>query len=235
MRQRHASSGGFGPVQHVAVSQLTHFVLGGIINEVNTSDADTIEQLLFDMDCSSQTFGGVDHKGATFCVDRGYRIPSVEAKFDKAKCNIMGTQQRRKTHDEFPFTFDHPDAAHNVSSDGVPVSLHAKKGREVALAHRDFKGKVVLLKSTHSKWVVPLEGFLIPPLAPPMDVTSSVSDGLVSDPSLSESPSLSIAILSPDLTSVSLQPTTCVPNGNMSNIVPPTTELSPKETYPSKD
>jgi hypothetical protein len=105
-----------------------------------------------------------------------YRIPSVEAKFDKAKCNIMGTQQRKKTHDEFPCTFDHPDAAHNVSSDGVPVSLHAKKGREVALAHRDFKGKVVLLKSKHSKWVVPLEGFFIPPLAPPIDVTSPVSD-----------------------------------------------------------
>ncbi len=49
MRQRHASSGGFGPVQHVAVSSLTHFVLGGIMNEVNTSDADTIEQLFFDM------------------------------------------------------------------------------------------------------------------------------------------------------------------------------------------
>jgi hypothetical protein len=49
VRQRHASSGGFGPVQHVAVSSLTHFVLGGIMNEVNTSDADTIEQLFFDM------------------------------------------------------------------------------------------------------------------------------------------------------------------------------------------
>ncbi len=100
MRQRHAKSGRFGPVQHVAVSQLTHFVLGGIINEVNTSDADTIEQLLYDLDCSSQTFGAVDHKGATFCVDRGYRIPSIEAKFQKANCNVMGMQHRRKTHDE---------------------------------------------------------------------------------------------------------------------------------------
>jgi hypothetical protein len=52
-----------------------------------------------------------------------------------------------------------PEADHNVPSEGVPISMHAKKGREIALAHRGFKEKVVLLKSTLSTWAVPLEGF----------------------------------------------------------------------------
>jgi len=53
-RQRHAKGGGFGPVQHVAVSQLSHFVIGAIINSQGSSDADTLEQLLFDMDGEAQ-------------------------------------------------------------------------------------------------------------------------------------------------------------------------------------
>jgi hypothetical protein len=113
---------------------------------------------------------------------------SLEAKFQKANCNVMGTQQGRKTHDEFPFTFEHPEADHNAPSEGVPISMHAKKGREIDLAHRDFKGKLVLLKSTLSKWVVPLAGFLLPPPPPPKDVTSPLSDELAPCPSLSESP-----------------------------------------------
>ncbi len=45
-----AAKGGFGPVQHVAVSQLTHFVLGGIINSPGSSDAASVQGLLMDMD-----------------------------------------------------------------------------------------------------------------------------------------------------------------------------------------
>ena len=173
VRQRHATGGGFGPVQHVAVSQLTHFVLGAIINSQTSGDAESIEQLLFDMDADADLMGDVNHQGAIFCIDRGYRLPSVSRMFAKAKCQEIGTIQRRKTVQEFPYTFDHPEVDHNVPSEGIPVSLHARKGNNVALAYRGFKGKVVLLKSTVPMWIVPRQSNFVvrPPPAPPLATT----------------------------------------------------------------
>ena len=87
VRQRHAAKGGFGPVQHVAVSQFTHFVLGGIINSPGSSDAASVQGLLMDMDDQAQVWGDTNHHGAKFWVDRGYRIPSIMSIFEKAGCN----------------------------------------------------------------------------------------------------------------------------------------------------
>ena len=163
VRVRHAKGGGFGPVQHVAVSQLTHFVLGTITNSQTPGGAESIEQLLFDMDMDADLMADVNHLGAVFCIDRGYRLPSVSRMFKKAHCNEIGTIQRRKTEQEFPYTFDHPEVEHNIPSEGVPVSLHARKGSDVALAYRGFQGKVVLLKSTVPLWTVPRKACFAPP------------------------------------------------------------------------
>jgi hypothetical protein len=114
VRQRHAAKGGFGPVQHVAVSQLTHFVLGGIINSPGSSDAESLQGLLMDMDDQAQVWGDTNHHGAKFWVDGGYHIPSIVAIFEKARCNVYGTQQRQKTKKLFPYTFDHEDVPHKT-------------------------------------------------------------------------------------------------------------------------
>ena len=140
VRQRHAAKGGFGPVQHVAVSQLTHFVLGGIINSPGSSDAASVQGLLMDMDDQAQVWGDTNHHGAKFWVDRGYRIPSIISIFEKAGCNVYGTQQRQKTKKLFPYTFDHEDVPHNIPKSGTPVSLYSRNGQEVALGARCWQG-----------------------------------------------------------------------------------------------
>jgi len=136
VRQRHAAKGGFGPVQHVAVSQLTHFVLGGIINSPGSTDAASVQQMLYDMDADAQTVGDTDHDSAMFWIDRGYRTPSVSKVFQDGGCNEFGTIQRQKTVESFPYTFDHDEVAHNVPNEGPPVSLYSRKGSNVALASR---------------------------------------------------------------------------------------------------
>ena len=157
VRKRHAKGGGFGPVQHVAVSQLTHFVTGAIINSRGSSDADTIEQLLFDMDPDAHVMGDTNHEGAWFCIDRGYSTPEILRKFKTCGCNTLGTIQRQKTVTAFPYTFDHPEDDRNVPSEGIPVSLYSRRGTEVAMVYRGFQHKqAVLLRSTAPMLKVPL-------------------------------------------------------------------------------
>ena len=115
------------------------------------------------MDDGADMMGDTNHEGAIFCIDRGYRLPSISRMFNKAHCHEIGTIQRQKTAALFPFTFDHPEVAHNVPCEGVPVSIHARKGAEVALACRGFSGKVVLLKSTKPTFLVPREACCVPP------------------------------------------------------------------------
>jgi hypothetical protein len=46
-------------------------VLGGIINSATSGDAESVEQLLFDMDDEADMMGDTNHEGAIFCIDRG--------------------------------------------------------------------------------------------------------------------------------------------------------------------
>jgi hypothetical protein len=175
VRQRHAKGGGFGPVQHVAASQLTHFVLGCIINSPGSSDDKSVEQLLYDVDEDADCIGQTDHNLVPYFIDRGHRLSAVEAAFVRANCHMVGTTQRRKTVQEFPCTFEHPDKEGDVPSEGVPVSLHSRKGTNVALAYRGFQGKVVLIKSTMPTWTIPRQGFFVPPPAAPVILSSASS------------------------------------------------------------
>jgi hypothetical protein len=124
VRQRHAKGGGFGPVQHVAVSQLTHLVLGRIINSPGSSDDKSAEQLLCDVDENADCIGNTNHHLVPHFIDRGHRLSAVESAFVRAHCNMIGTMQRRITVEEFPHTFEHPDKAGDVPSEGVPDVLH---------------------------------------------------------------------------------------------------------------
>ena len=102
---------------------------------------------------TSQYVADTDHKGALFCVDRGYRTPSISAVLQRGRCSVLGTIQRQATFELFPYTFDHPEAAHNVPSSGVHVSLYSRGGKEkrneVAFCYR-VKSKPVKRRALDS-------------------------------------------------------------------------------------
>jgi len=167
VRVRHAK-GGFGPVQHVAVSQLTHFVIGAIVNSKGSSDAKTLEHLLYECNHGTQVIGDTNYNGAAFFLDRGYQTDSILKVFDIARCNVLGTIQRQKTAEAFPYTFEHPEYDHNVPNDGIPVALYHRKGVHIALCYRGFQSKKpVLLRSTMPMLTVPRTRTWEPPIEEP--------------------------------------------------------------------
>ena len=68
--QMHAKGKGFGPVVHVATSQLLHFTLASIIKAKGSSNATTVSRLITDM-AGAQTVEDGDMGGALFAIDRG--------------------------------------------------------------------------------------------------------------------------------------------------------------------
>jgi hypothetical protein len=166
VRVRHAK-GGFGPVQHVAVSQLTHCVLGFIINSKGSTDAASMQQLLFDLDVSAQVPCDTNHHGAPFFLDRGYQKDGLMKIFDNANCSVLGTIQRQKSAATFPYTFEHPEQEHNVPNDGIPVAMYSRNGSHVGLVYRGFQSKKpVLLRTTMPMLTVPLTATYVPPPPP---------------------------------------------------------------------
>jgi len=167
VRQRHSDAGGFGPVQHVAVSQLTHFVLGGIVNSVNSTDAASVQTILRDLDPEAQNQDDVNLEPLIFAFDRGHQKEAISRKFKAAKVSEFGTIMRQKSIADFPYTCGHPESAINVPEEGVPLGMWSVRGttgkEELAHCTRTCKGKVILMKTTLSHWKVPVGGPFVPP------------------------------------------------------------------------
>jgi hypothetical protein len=167
VQQRHSDAGGFGPVQHVAVSQLTHFVLGGIVNSMNSSDAASAQTVLRDLDPGAQNQDDVNLHWLIFAIDRGYRKEAISRQFKAARVSEFGTIMRQRNVADFPYTYSHPESPHNVPEFGVPVGMWSVRGaagkEELAQCTRAHKGKCILMKSTLLTWRVPVGDPFVPP------------------------------------------------------------------------
>lgn len=119
VRKRHDVSGGYGPVMHMVVSQLSGYVLGTGLNAQGGSDMSTLKQMYAEMsghDCVDD----LNLRGMQNEFDRGYKQPAFIKKLsDVWNGKHRGTHPRSSNKESFPYTFGHPNDSRNIIDDGM--------------------------------------------------------------------------------------------------------------------
>ncbi len=95
-------------------------------------------------------------------LDRGYKKEGFLVELDEWNGLHRGTHPRTPCLLSFPFTFGHPQDPRNIDEHGPSISRFSERGTKglkgylCAMAHRDFKGSVVLMPTNHKAFAYPV-------------------------------------------------------------------------------
>ena len=160
VRKRHSVGGGYGSVMHMTVSALSGFITGGVMNSVTGNDIKSLKEMYISMTDSRGEELDLHNMQQEF--DRGYKKESFLVELDEWNGLHRGTHPRTPCLLSFPYTFGHPKDPRNINEHGPSISRFSEKGTKgmkgymSAMAHRDFKGSVVLMSTNHKVFSYPV-------------------------------------------------------------------------------
>jgi hypothetical protein len=160
VRKRHSVGGGYGSVMHMCVSALSGFITGGVMNSVTGNDVKSLKEMYISMTSSRSEELNLENMQQEF--DRGYKKEAFLSELDDWNGLHRGTHPRTPCLTSFPFTFGHPTDPRNIDEHGPSISRFSERGTKglkgymSALAHRDFKGSVVLMSTNHKSFPYPI-------------------------------------------------------------------------------
>ncbi len=160
VRKRHSVGGGYGSVMHMTVSALSGFITGGVMNSVTGNDVKSLKEMYNSMTGSRSEELNLENMQQEF--DRGYKKEGFLVELDEWNGLHRGTHPRTPCLLSFPFTFGHPKDPRNIDEHGPSISRFSERGTKgltgymFAMAHRDFKGSVVLMSTNHTSFAYPV-------------------------------------------------------------------------------
>ena len=160
VRKRHSVGGGYGSVMHMTVSALSGFITGGVMNSVTGNDTKSLKEMYISMTQSRSEELNLDNMQQEF--DRGYKKEAFLSELNDWNGLHRGTHPRTPCLLSFPFTFGHPKDPRNIEEHGPSISRFSERGTKglkgymSAMAHRDFKGSVVLMSTNHKSFPYPV-------------------------------------------------------------------------------
>jgi hypothetical protein len=160
VRKRHSVGGGYGSVMHMCVSALSGFITGGVMNSITGNDVKSLKEMYIDMTGSREE--ELNLKGVQNDFDRGYKKEAFLIELDEWNGLNRGTYPRTPCLLSFPFTFGNPKDPRNIEESGPSMSRFSERGTKglkgymSAMAHRDFKGSVVLMSTNHKSFAYPV-------------------------------------------------------------------------------
>jgi hypothetical protein len=145
---------------YMTVSALSGFITGGVMNSVTGNDVKSLKEMYTSMTGSRGAELNLNNMQQDF--DRGYKKETFLCELDDRNGLHRGTYPRMPCLLSFPFTFDHSKDQRNSDEHGPSISRFSKRGTKgftgymCTMAHRDFKGSVILMATNHQAFPYPI-------------------------------------------------------------------------------
>jgi hypothetical protein len=159
VRKRHSVGGGYGSVMHMTVSANTGYIIGGVMNSTTGNDVLSLKAMFTNITNSRDL--ELDLRGMKIELDRGYKKYELLKQIVEWNGIHRGTHPRSSGVAHFPYTFGHPKDPRDIPEAGPSITRCSVRGTVgspgymTAVAHRDFKGSVVLLSTNDTSLSFP--------------------------------------------------------------------------------